>query len=431
MVMLAISTSASGFLAAQRDEYTKFDQERAKSMLHTIEGDLKKAYYDPKFHGVDLDGRFRLAEQNIATVSSMNKALSEIAAALAELNDSHPFFLPPPRPYKHEYGWRMAAIGESGIFITAVRPDCDAASKGVRPGDRVLLLNGYEPVRQDLWKMNYVYNTLRPQPGLRLRLGSPDGTARQVDAMAKWQPGVQVREVQRDIWGLVREAENEQHLRRSRYHEYGREAIIWHMPDFVFAPDHAYEMLDRIRSHQALVLDLRGNPGGIVETLEKFLGGFFDHDVKIADRVGRKELKPGFAKTRRGETYTGKLVVLVDSQSASAAELFARVVQLEKRGTVLGDRSSGSVMEGRRFGYRIGQDIVVLYGASITEADLIMADGKSLEHAGVIPDERILPTPEDLASGRDPVLARAAQLIGVKLTPEEAGKLFPIEWPKD
>jgi hypothetical protein len=43
----------------------------------------------------------------------------------------------------------------------------------------------------------------------------------------------------------------------------------------------------------------------------------------------------------------------------------------------------------------------------------------------------VIPTPSDLAAGRDPALADAASLVGLKLPPEQAGKIFPIEWPSD
>jgi C-terminal processing protease CtpA/Prc len=48
------------------------------------------------------------------------------------------------------------------------------------------------------------------------------------------------------------------------------------------------------------------------------VGGFFDHEVKIADRVQRKETKPQIAKPIH-HVFDGKLIVLVDSESASAS----------------------------------------------------------------------------------------------------------------
>ena len=87
-------------------------------------------------------------------------------------------------------------------------------------------------------------------------------------------------------------------------------------------------------------------------------------------------------------------------------------------------------MQSRQHGHEVGLETVSLYGASITNADVIMKDGKSLEHVGVTPDKLLLPAGVDLAANRDPVLSHAAELVGLKLDPDVAGKLFPIEWRK-
>src|ERR1700683_500119 len=101
------------------------------------------------------------------------------------------------------------------------------------------------------------------------------------------------------------------------------------------------------KKHEVLILDLRGNPGGAVPTLVRMLGSVFAQDVPVEQRVAPGQEKPVVAKTRGADKcFSGKLIVLIDSGSASASEIFARVIQLEKRGMVLGDHSSGQVMEG-------------------------------------------------------------------------------------
>ena len=58
-------------------------------------------------------------------------------------------------------------------------------------------------------------------------------------------------------------------------------------------------------------------------------------------------------------------------------------------------------------------------------------DGKSLEHVGVTPGELLLPSAADLAGNLDPVMAHAAELAGVHVSPANAAKIFPYEWPSD
>ena len=88
-------------------------------------------------------------------------------------------------------------------------------------------------------------------------------------------------------------------------------------------------------------------------------------------------------------------------------------------------------MRARQYPHELGIDTIVPYGVSITDADIIMTDEKSLEHGGVTPDELKLPTANDLLARRDPVLAYAVSLLGLTLSPEIAGGLFPIEWIKN
>jgi carboxyl-terminal processing protease len=406
-------------------EMTSLERGQAQDMLQVVANDVRKHYYDPKLHGIDWDAAVAKAKQQIAATNSMNMAISYIAAAVDSLNDSHTTFFPPERLHRYYYGWRYQMIGDR-CYITHIRPNTDADRKGVTPGDEVLTINGILPDRNTLWKMEYVLETLRPQSSLKLLIQvPPDGHSHEVEVAAD----VTMRKRPTDL-AYVPGREWEEEARQMRAHEVrvGSDLVILKLPYFASSNAEIAGMIGRARDRKSLILDLRGNPGGSADTLKYLVGALFDRDVKIADRVMRKDTKPFEAKPQHS-VFTGKLIVLIDSESASASELLARVVQLEKRGIVLGDHSAGSVMEAKYYSNHLGSSLALFYGEDISDADLIMGDGKSLEHVGVTPDELMLPTQADLINGRDPVLARATELAGVKLTPEAAGKLFPYEWP--
>ena len=384
--MLSASVSSALIVGlVQAQQFSDRNRDEAQYMLKATVDDIRKHYYDPKFHGVDLDKESKEAKQYIAKATSMNMALASIATVVDALNDSHTTFVPPQHATRHEYGWRYEMIGDR-CFVTQVQPKSDAELKGVKPGDQVLAINGVTPTRDVTWKLQYLYSVLRPQPSLTLNLQDPQGNQRTVNAAAHFGETIRVTDLTgandaSDIWKLVREEERYEHTQRVRYTEFGDALIIVKFPEFFLSPGEVSDLLAKVRKHNALILDLRGNPGGAVETLRYLLGGFFDKEIKIADRVGTKEKKPQITKGTHNP-FNGKLIVLVDSRSASAAELFARVVQLQKRGVVVGDRSSGSVMEAKEYTEQSGMDVVLFFGVSITDADLIMEDGKSLEHVG-------------------------------------------------
>lgn len=414
----------------QAQSLNRIERERAVAMLNVVKSDLKNNYYDEQFHGMDVETRFKAAEDKLKQASSLGQALGIIAQVLLDLNDSHTFFVPPRRPETITYGWQAQMIGDKP-YIVAVKPGSDADAKGLKAGDLLVSLEGFKPTRKELWKAIYYYNAISPRPALHLVVQSPGGEPRELELAAKIKSGSRVRDLTNDleINDFLREIEDDYMTGRHRFYENINNVFVWKMPKFDLLNGGVDDMMNKVRHRDALILDLRSNPGGAINCLSRLVGHFFDHDMKIADFKERKQTKPELAKTR-GEPFAGKLVILLDGDSGSSAEMFARLMQLEKKAIVIGDRSAGKVMRSRRHPHDLGASTLISFSVSIAEADAIMPDGNSLENVGVTPDELLLPTGEDLAEKRDVVMARAFELVGVKMTPEKAGKLFPVIWEK-
>jgi C-terminal processing protease CtpA/Prc len=405
------------------------DRDRGLIMLKAARDDIRKHYYDPNFRGIDLDARTNLAEERIKQAKSNGEVFGHIAQMLLDFNDSHTIFLPPPRSARVEYGWQMQTFGDN-CYVIAVKPKSDAEAKGIKPGDKVLKIDGIAPNRANLWIYYYLYTALAPRPIVKVEMQSPGEQPRQMELKAKVQTGKKIFDLTDtiDLNAYWRDLEDEARMNDHRSYEVNKEIGIWRMPSFDLTEDGVDERVDKVKKYKTLILDLRRNGGGAEETLLRLIGNFFDRDITVGNIKRRKDSKPLVAKTRGDSGFKGRLLVLVDSESGSASEVLARVVQLEKRGTILGDRSSGKVMRSRFYPHQIGLETVVFYGVSVTDADVIMSDGNSLETVGVSPDELSLPTGEDLRAQKDSVLSRAVAIAGGTLDPVEAGKLFPFKW---
>jgi carboxyl-terminal processing protease len=428
-LLLLLLTISFGLLTSSNAQKAqgldKFDRDNASAMLDAVKEDLKKNYYDPELRGMDLETRFKDAEERIKQATTRDQLMVIVAQTLLDLNDSHTFFLPPSRAAKVQYGWEMQMIGDAA-YVTQVQPKSDAEAKGLKPGDTILSVDGYAPSRENMWKMNYRYYALMPSRSIRLVVQSPGQTeSRELDIAAKVERTANVTDWEKLFVRFLRE---EWDLYHDGFYEAGDELFLWKMESFGVSESRIDDVMKRAQKFKAMIIDLRGNGGGYVKALERLTGYFFDKDLKIADVKARKEEKPVLAKTRGSGVFKGQLIVLIDSESASASEMFARIMQLEKRGTVIGDRSAGAVMTSRRYSHQTGVGNALYYGTSVTVADLIMSDGKSLEKTGVTPDELKLPTGAELAAKQDSVLSYAASLFGVQLDPAKAGSLFPKEW---
>jgi carboxyl-terminal processing protease len=404
-----------------------FQRERSREILKVIRSDVEKNYYDPTFHGVDLNAVFSEADALLKKADSAGQMYGIIARALLQLNDSHTYFVPPSRVAKIQRGWSMQVIGDK-IYISSVQPGSDADRKGVKPGDLVVSVDEMNPTRENLWMIQYLF-VLRPQPATLFHLETPGGETRKLEIQARVSQGRKITDLTdyEQVMRLQLEEEKDGRLNRHRYVKV-EEVFFWKMPAFDLPPDKVDDMIGKVKGSKALILDLRGNGGGAEDTLLRMIGNLFDRDIILGELKQRKQQKTMIAKSRGNAVYKGQVIILTDGASGSSSELLARVVQLEKRGTVIGDRSAGAVMRGRFVSRSAGVDTVIFYGLSVTDADLVMTDGRSLERVGVTPDEIILPTAADLSKQRDPVLSRAAELAGLKISSETAGTMFPVEW---
>lgn len=424
LMVLALLLIAAVNTSAQKAR--KFDIEQWRDILRIVKSELKSSYYDPAFRGMNIDARFEQADEKMKTAESLDQLVGIVAQVLLDLNDSHTFFWPPYNSTRVEYGWRIRPVG-ADCYVGAIRPGSDAEAKGLKVGDKVLSIDGRPLDRSKVWLAGYLYNILRPQSSMTLVIEKPDKRQQRIIIKAKVDKGSPIV-TDKDDLEMKLEAEEYDHLTRHRFHELSEDVLIWKMPQFDLGEGSLARTFDRFKKRKALILDLRGNDGGYTRSLELMAGYFFESKLKIADLRGRKESDPLVARSQKEKAFKGQLIVLIDGESMSAAEVFARVVQLEKRGTLIGDRSAGSVMQSSWHRLQVGIQQGLFFGISATDADVIMSDGKSLEHVGVTPDELLLPTAQEMSLNHDPVLAYAASLAGIKLDPKKAGELFPIEW---
>lgn len=132
------------------------ERERGRTMLNAAKTDLKKNYYDPTFRGIDIEAHFKKAEGRIAKATHQNEIFGIIAETLVDLNDSHTYFVPPARSYSFDYGWKMQMIGEK-CYVVWVKPGSDAEAKGLKEGDEIYTIDNIGPIRDNLWKIHYLY----------------------------------------------------------------------------------------------------------------------------------------------------------------------------------------------------------------------------------------------------------------------------------
>ncbi len=172
------------------------------------------------------------------------------------------------------------------------------------------------------------------------------------------------------------------------------------------------EAMDRLRDTSGIVIDLRGNPGGVLTMVMGLSGHFMSEGEDLGTITTRdSELKlvanPRLvgASGQPVTPFAGPVAILVDAGSYSASEIFSGGMQALGRARIFGTQTAGgalpAVLE------RLPGGDVLQYAIG----DFVTATGQRIEGRGVVPDQVVEPARGDLLAGRDPILDAALDWI--------------------
>jgi carboxyl-terminal processing protease len=151
---------------------------------------------------------------------------------------------------------------------------------------------------------------------------------------------------------------------------------------------------------QGLIVDLRHNHGGQSNEMRRVLGRLLGNDAYIGTvRAGRRF--QNMRTEKKGPHYPGPIALLIGPATSSAAEIAAAAVLDNKRGILIGRMTNGSVLASNYFPLGGG------WQAFIPMYDYVRSGDRRIEGVGVQPDIWVMPTLEDVRTGRDPVVDRA------------------------
>ncbi len=172
------------------------------------------------------------------------------------------------------------------------------------------------------------------------------------------------------------------------------------------------QAMDEFRHADGIIIDLRGNPGGLAAMLMGISGHFVSERVslgvmKTRDNELRFVANPRLvnANGERVQPFAGPLAILVDSMSGSASECFAGGMQSIGRARIFGQTSMGQALPALFDQLPNGDVLIHAYG------DFVTATGTRLEGTGVIPDEPVPLDRADLLAGRDRTMEAALAWI--------------------
>lgn len=339
-------------------------------------------HYDPKLQGVDWTAagmKYGARAAEAVDDKALYVALNDM---LGLLKDSHTRALTPEQVRER----RTQVRARTGINMTRADgrwvvgelvPSSPAEVAGVKPGWLVEARNG-------------------------VKFGERTDTRQREGEGSRWEfVDAEDRPVTLELTARTLSTKSRQEMRE--------------LPGgFVYLRFDAFATADRrwlsaqLKAHRAapgVVIDLRQNSGGSTISLGIVIGEFFEKAVDCGSFIWRGGHRGDKSSWQLGSArYGGKVVVLVDGTTGSAAEIFSAVLQEHGRATIIGRKTAGAVLASWFHGLPGGGEL------QLSRMDYVTPKGRRLESDGVEPDVKVTRTLADLRAGRDGDLEAALRV---------------------
>lgn len=303
----------------------------------------------------------------------------------------------------------LTASQDHPVVVVAPMEGGPAEKAGILANDVITKVNG-QPV--DGKKLQEIVDSLRGKPGVEVKV-----TIERIDAAS----GKKVEQT-----FVIKRARVVSHV--AHYKDLGNGISYIKLDDFSskFAANEMHDALVKAVTGSAVIIDLRGNPGGRLDLVE-VIAAFFMPEGTVLEQHSRNKddlvtdrivLQPDFvlsteavsSKPGNVDVETGKrppvmlpdnmpVIVLVDQWSASASEILSGALQANHRAVIVGQPTVGK---------GVGQIVVQLpAGRSMHVTNFeFLPGGKAMDWVGVVPDIEVTQPADDTASGATPVDAQ-------------------------
>lgn len=375
-------------------------QDSPKAVLDEAWQIVNAEYVDGTFNKQDwLTVRRTLLSKNYA---NREQAYAALRGALDKLEDPYTRFMDPNQyeALRNQTDGELSGVGlrleadKKTKVLTVVEPieNSPAEKAGIKPGDQILAINGKPTFGMAVEEASRL---IRGDEGtkVKLRLMRPNGQ--------EMTPILTRARIELPTVRYSLNQENNLKVGYIRLSEFSSHAA-----------EQTQRAIEKLKAQgaQAFVLDLRSNPGGLlqagVEVTRMWLGS--GSIVRTVDRLGNNEE----ISSNRPALTDSPLAILVDGNSASSSEIVTGALKDNNRAVVVGSQT---------FGKALVQSVHKLSdgsGLAVTIAHYYTPKGTDISQKGITPDVKI-----DLTDPQRKQLSENPKLIGTSSDPQYAGAI--------